>query len=293
MSLPSLTVFTSTVFADVARLWNAAVARAVGRAGRVEIFDDSPAQDLDPSLFPGARLLRRTPERRDFHEAYNDAVRRCETDVLALVDSDVFWLDRALWARAAATLAEPRVAAVSFVSRAGAASHGTFAVALKPPAYREAFAALPGGFFPEIEGVPARPRSEWIEHDTGDLLTRAVIEAGHDVRLLALDGDGGSFVRFDGITLSRRAAGWIGADGAASLARTEDYFFHGWAGSLALRAVHDRTFASGPRWFHPFPDRGVLSRALAAGGGRAKDRLVYLARVRRRAAALRSVLARR
>ena len=46
-------------------------------------------------LFPGAAVLRRSPARRDFHEAYNDAVRRCGTPFLAFVDSDVFWLDPA------------------------------------------------------------------------------------------------------------------------------------------------------------------------------------------------------
>lgn len=134
--------------------------------------------------------------RRDFHEAYNDAVRRCETQFLAFVDSDVFCLDPRAWPRAAEELANSRVAAVSFLSRARTASHGTFAVALRPGPYREALSTLPGGFFPAVEGVdPSVPRTKWIEHDTGDLVTRAVIAAGHEVRFSRLDGDGGAIAR--------------------------------------------------------------------------------------------------
>jgi hypothetical protein len=270
-------------------VWHACVARALGGAARVEIFDDSPAQELDPALFPGAELLRRSGARRDFHEAYNDAVRRCGTTFLAFVDSDVFWLDGGVWPRAAAELSDPRVAAVSFVSRARTASHGTFAVALKPGPYREALAALPGGFFPAVAHVdPATPRERWIEHDTGDLLTRAVLAGGHEIRLLALDGAGGAFARFDGITLSRRASLFIGADGLARMARTSDYFWHGWVGNLFLQRLHDGLFPDGPRYDYPFPRAGAFLRAVSARPGRTRDRLAYLRRLRRKASAVRA-----
>lgn len=289
MSAPTLTVFTATVFADVARLWHACATRALGGAARIEIFDDSPGQDLDPTLFPGAEILGRSPARRDFHEAYNDAVRRCGTTFLAFVDSDVFCLDPGAWPRATAALAEPRAAAVSFVSRARTASHGTFAVALKPAVYREALAALPGGFFPAVEGVDAAtPRDRWVEHDTGDLVTRAVLDAGHEVRLLNEDGHGGAFARFDGITLSRRGSTWIGARGLARMAKTSDYFWHGWAGNLTLKALHDGLFPEGPRYDYPFSRAAALAAAISTDPQKTRDRLSYLLRLRRQAAAVRA-----
>lgn len=287
MSAPSLTVFTATVYADVARIWHACVTRAFGGAARLEIFDDSRDQDIDPALFPGAAVLRRSGARRDFHEAYNDAVRRCGTPFLAFVDSDVFWLDPGAWSRAAEELANPRVAAVSFVSRVRTASHGTFAVALKPAPYREALGTLPGGFFPAVEGVdPSVPRTKWIEHDTGDLVTRAVIAAGHEVRFSRLDGHGGAFARFDGITLSRRASSWMGPAALATMAARSDYFWHGWVGNLALKRLHDGLFPDGPRYDYPFPRAGAILRAVSPSFRRTRERLAYLRRVRRQAAAV-------
>jgi hypothetical protein len=288
VSAPSLTVFTATVYADVARIWHACVTRALGGAARLEIFDDSPAQDLDSALFPGAAVLRRSPLRRDFHEAYNDAVRRCQTPFLAFVDSDVFWLDPGAWPRAAEEFVDPRIAAVSFVSRTRTASHGTFAVALRPGPYRAALEDLPGGFFPAVEGVdPSVPREKWIEHDTGDLMTRAVLAAGHEVRCLSLDHSGG-FARFDGITLSRRAAEWMGARALAAMSRRSDYFWHGYVGNLALRDLHDRLFPDGPRYDYPFPHVAALLRAASPNLRKTRDRLSYLRRLRRQAAAVRA-----
>lgn len=283
VTTPSLTVFTATVYADIARIWHACVTRALGGAARIEIFDDSPVQDLDPALFPGAAVLRRSPARHDFHEAYNDAVRRCQTPFLAFVDSDVFWLDPGAWPRAEKELANPRVAAVSFVSRTRSASHGTFAVALKPEPYRTALEDLPDGFFPAVEGVdPSVPREKWIEYDTGDLMTRAVLAAGHKVRLLSLDG-GGGFARFDGITLSRRAAEWMGPGALATMSRRSDYFWHGYVGNLALRDLHDRLFPDGSRYDYPFPRARALALAASGGPRAAKERLRYLLRLRAKA----------
>ncbi|HEY3351234.1 MAG TPA: hypothetical protein VGM13_15775 [Thermoanaerobaculia bacterium] len=292
MTAPALTVFTATVYGDVARLWHACVARALGDAARIEIFDDSPAQDLDPAFFPAAEILRRSPARRDFHEAYNDAVRRCETPLLAFVDSDVFWLDPGAGKRAAAELADPRVAAVSFVSRTRTSSHGTFAVAVKPALYREALAALPGGFFPAVEGVrPDVPRAGWIEHDTGDLMTRAVLAAGHEVRLLNLERTG-EFARFDGITLSRRAALWMGEAALERISAENDYFWHGWIGNATLKSLHDASFPDGPRYDFPFSRGAALVRAVSPSPRRTRNRLAYVLRLRGQAAAVRALIRR-
>jgi hypothetical protein len=285
---PALTVFTSTVYGDLARIWHACVARALGGAARIEIFDDSPGQDLDPALFPGAAVLRRSPARRDFHEAYNDAVRRCQTPFLAFVDTDVLCVSHAVWPRAEKELARPEVAAVSFVSRSKTESHGTFAVVMKVQAYRRALTSLPGGFFPVIEKLdPTLPPERWSWHDTGDLATRAVVAAGYEVRLLNLD-HGGGFARFDGITLSRRAAEWMGPSALATMSRRSDYFWHGYVGNLALRALHDRFFPDGPRYDYRFPRAAALVRAVSPSPRRTRDRLVYLRRLRRQAAAVRA-----
>ena len=245
---PLVTVFTSTVYPDVARIWHACVRRAfpAGEA-RIEIFHDSDAPGLDAGWFPGAEILPRTPSRREYHDAYNDAVARVETPYLAFVDSDVFWISRELWPFVRRELAPPRVAAVSLVSRTRRPSHGTFAVVMKAAAYRQVFgAALPAGFFPAAERPDAEvPFERWVWYDTGDLATQAVRDAGWEVQLLHRDHEQ-LLVRFHGITLSRRGAEHVGGENLARLAGRDRYFFRGYAGNLALRALHDRLFPGGP-----------------------------------------------
>lgn len=287
---PALTVFTATVYGDLVRIWHACVARTLGDAARIEIFDDSPGQDLDPGLLPGATVLRRSPARRDFHEAYNDALRRCPTPLLAFVDSDVFWLSAAAWLRARQDLASPEVAAVSCVSRTKTESHGTFAVVLRVEDYRRVLARFPGGFFPAIERLdPAVPKERWTWHDTGDLMTRAVVSSGREVRLLNLER-AGDFARFDGITLSRRAAVWMGEAALARTSAGSDYFWHGWIGNTVLKALHDAAFVDGPRYDFPFSRTRALALTAAGGLRVARSRLRYVARMARQARAIRRAL---
>jgi hypothetical protein len=282
---PALTVFTSTVYADVARIWHACVARATSGTARIEVFDDSPGQDLPEAAFRGATVLRRSPARRDFHEAYNDALARAATPLLAFVDTDVLCVSGAVWPRAEKELARPEVAAVSFVSRSKTESHGTFAVVMKVEAYRRALASLPGGFFPAIEKLDlALPPERWAWHDTGDLATRAVVAAGYEVRLLNLDH--GGFARFDGITLSRRAAEWMGPGALATMSRRSDYFWHGYVGNLALRDLHNRLFPDGPRYAFAFPRARALALTASGGPRAAKERLCYLLRLKAQARAV-------
>jgi hypothetical protein len=276
---PAVTVFTSTVYADVARLWHACITRAFPPgAALVEIFDDSP-RGLDPHLFPGATIMPRGPARRDFHEAYNDALARAVTPYLAFVDSDVFWVDPGVFRRAREDLARDEVAAVSCVSRSKTESHGTFAVVMKVAAYRKALAHLPDGFFPRIENLdPSLPAERWSWHDTGDLATRAVVAAGWEVRLLNLETTG-SFARFDGITLSRRAAEWMGPKALVTMAGESDYFWHGYAGNSVLASLHDRLFPAGPRYAFPFARLPVLWLAGRGGPRAALQRVLYLKRI--------------
>ena len=125
-----------------------------------------------------------------------------------------------------------------------------------------------------------------IEHDTGDLVTRAVVAASHEVRPLRLDGDGCAFARFDGITLSRRASSWMGPAALATMAKRSDYFWHGYVGNLALRDLHDRLFPDGPRYDYPFPRARALALTASGGPRAAKRRLRYLMRLKAQARAV-------
>ena len=90
---PVLTVFTATVYPGVARIWYGCVRKAFpsGQA-KFEIFYDSDANRLVTEEFPGATILPRTAARREYHDAYNDAVERAQTPYLAIIDSEVLFV---------------------------------------------------------------------------------------------------------------------------------------------------------------------------------------------------------
>jgi len=280
---PLVTVLTCTVYPDVARVWHACVRRSFpADEARMEIFYDSDRGGLDPAHFPGAEILPRTPARREYHDAYNDAVARVETPYLAFVDSDVFWISEELWPFVRRELAAPRVAAVSLVSRHRRPSHGTFAVVMKAAVYREVFsAALPAGFFPAAERPDAAvPFERWVWYDTGDLATQAVRDAGWEVQLLHRDHEE-LLVRFHGITLSRRGAEHVGGGNLARLAGRDRYFFRGYAGNLALRGLHDRLFPAGPRYGFALGRGPLLRESLRNPPRELAWRAGYLADLRR------------
>jgi hypothetical protein len=273
-----VTVFTSTIYPDLARLWLACIHRSFPAAETaIEIFQDSDEHVLDPRWLPGATLLRRTPARREFHEAYNDALVRVETPYLAFVDTDVFWITPDLWPRVRQELARPEVGAVSCASREQTVSHGTFAVVMKAAAYREALKSLPDGFFPAIEDPdPAVPEERWVRHDTGDLATRAVVEAGWEVELLHLYRTG-ELARFRGITLSRRSAEWLGRRALVRMCHRSRYFWRGYLGNLVLQRLHDRVFPDGPRYGFPYGSGPLLLQSLRRDH---RYRLAYLRELR-------------
>ncbi len=264
-----LTVFTASVFPDVARLWHAVVSRAFpSQDAKLEIFADCQG-GFDPALFPGAELHSPTPRRRDHHEAYNDAVRRVSTPYLAIIDSDVFWLSSRIWPRVQDCLNDPRVAAMGCVSRRRVKSHGTFSVVLKPAIYRELLETLPTGFCKAVAD-PALPVHQWAWADTGDLITEQARRAGYDVQLHHLDQTG-EIVRFDTITVFRLATRL--AD-LWDLERetTGTFFWRGCLGNLILKRIHDRLFPEGPAYdFSVDPRR--LSHALSRRGSRESARL--------------------
>lgn len=260
---PLVTVFTSTIYPDLARVWHACVSRSFpADEARIEVFQDSDEHLVDPRWLPGTAVLRRSPARREFHEAYNDALARAQTPYLAFVDTDVFWITPDLWPRVREELKRPEVGAVSCASREQTVSHGTFAVVMKVEAYREALKGLPGGFFPAIENPdPSVPEHRWVRHDTGDLATRAVAEAGWKVELLHLYRTG-ELARFRGITLSRRSAEWLGRRALVRMCHRSRYFWRGYLGNLILKRLHDRLFPDGPRYAFPHGAGPLLLQSL-------------------------------
>lgn len=268
----TLTVFTSTVYPDVARLWHACVRRSFPEA-RVEIFWDS---EQPAPGFPDATLLRRTPERRDYHEAYDDALARCSTPYLAFTDTDVFWTCRDLWPRLRDELErDERLAAVSCISRHDRPSHGTFAVILKADVYRRVRAS----FAPAVQDVdPAVPWQRWTHWSSGDLAARAVLDAGYTIKLLHLDREGRELVRFDGITAPRRIGEHLPA---SSLMTAGRYHWGGLLGNRVLAGLHDRLFpAQHQRYEMTVPAVPLLREALLRGPRETMKRLRLYARCR-------------
>lgn len=265
---PVLTVFTASARLDLARLWLACVARAfAGERVAIEIFGESESV-LDPSLLPGATILRPAPSRRDYQEALNDALRRVTTPYLAFIDTDVFWTSAETWPHVKERLENDRCAAVSCVSRTATKGHGTFAVVVKVAPYRKALANVPDGFFAAAEREePGEPPGRWSGHDTGDLLLRAVVAQGGRVELLHLDVEG-AFVKFDALTCTHLLAMWAGSRPVLTLARQNGYIRDSILGNLALAGVHRRLFPGGP----PF-EFGVSEAALWASLARHPSRL--------------------
>ena len=274
---PVLTVFTASARLGLARLWLACVERAFPRDEVVvEIFDDSKDGALMPGLLPRATVVRPAPGRRDFQEAYNDALGRAATPWLAFLDTDAYAVSREVWPRVCARL-RPGVAAVFCAPRTATEGHDTVALVLNVSAYRAALADVPGGFLPRVgrEDPAGRP-GQWRGHDTGDLLTRAVTERGGAVDVLPLEEEG-AFVRFDALTNTHLLAEWSGSGPLLALANEQAYFREGCLGNLALRGVYRRMFPGGP----PFSFRvssGAVWRAVASGGFRSLRDAVSRAR---------------
>lgn len=277
-----LTVFTATVYPDVARMWYACVRRAFPAATtKFEIFYDSDGDGLPRDCFDGASILRRTPDRRDHHDAYNDAVKRAETPYLAIIDTDVFWTNCELWDQVQSWLESPGVAAVSCVSRSRRKSHGTYAVVLKPEIYRQILEKLPDGFYPGAEFLdPQLPMTEWRWFDTGDMLTQAVMDAGYTVELLHLDKSR-EVVRFYGVTLSRRGGRNFGATALAEMAGKDKYFWRGYVSNLVLQRVYYRVFSDGPEYNFPFKSIPLVLRSLWATPSLLAWRYGFLRRILR------------
>ncbi len=263
---PRLTVFTSSVYPDIVRIWNDCIRSSLpAEEICVEVFFDSSSDRLNDSMLPGATILRRNRRCRDFHDAYNEALARAATPYLAFVDTDVFWLSSAVWPRALKELELNEVAAVSCVSRTNREIPGTFAVIMKTDVYRRILAEVPGGFYPALEGIaPGIAPEQWKRFDTGDRAARAVVEAGYEIRLLNLDQQG-AFARFHGLTLTRRALEWIGPENFLKVAGDSSYHWTGLAGNAILKKLHDRIYPDAGSFDFPFSPSYAWRTALGHG----------------------------
>ena len=120
------------------------------------------------------------------------------------------------------------MAAVSGVSKRHVASHATSAVVLKVDAYRRILDDGPTGFLPAVEDIDLDRRpARWRGLDTGDRITQAMIEAGHEVQRLHLD-DGDEIAVFNHISFSRRIAEWLTGRAPARIFGNE-VFWEGYA----------------------------------------------------------------
>ena len=150
---------------------------------------------------------------------------------------------------------------------------------MKTDVYRSVLADLPGGFDPAIEGIaPGTPKEQWRLIDTGDRAARAVVAAGYEIRLTNLDEDG-EFVRFDGLTLTRRALDWIGSANFLKVAGGSEYHWNGLAGNAVLKRLHDRLFPHETPFDFPFSQGDALRKAFGTYPRALPRRLARLARI--------------
>ncbi|MEO8127151.1 MAG: hypothetical protein ABJF23_04205 [Bryobacteraceae bacterium] len=258
-----LTVFTSAVYPDLARLWYACVTRAFPPdTTAFEIFDDSGGT-LDASWFPRATILSRTDSRRDFQESYNDAIARAKTPFLAFIDTDIFWTSPDVWTELHPYLQRPGLAAIACISRRHRPSHGTFAVVMNVNKYRTVMNCLPDGFLPlSVRFGPGVPMDEWSGYDTGDRITDAVRKAGFEVQLRQ-QGEGGPLVCFESVTMYRRTAERVGAHSLASMARNSNWLWRGCISSYVLERLHNRLYPATK--IHSHRSAGALGMVIGMG----------------------------
>jgi hypothetical protein len=165
-------------YPDLARLWHRWVMRelvpafaALQMDVEVNIFCDANAEQFEARDFPGVRFTRSGPEMRDFMEFYDVTLEATDCDFLLFLDADTFILDGEWAASYFLRFDDPRVAAVSFVPRAG--EPAIFALLCRVEIYRALFEpAMACRYeFPEIwpNGVNPQP---------GDVAARELTKAG-------------------------------------------------------------------------------------------------------------------
>ncbi|HMA30003.1 MAG TPA: hypothetical protein VKS23_09070 [Thermoanaerobaculia bacterium] len=188
-------------YADLARLWYrfvarhlAPVLRAAGADVEILVFRDAHPESFDPKDFPGATLLAAGPFARDFLEFYDAALLR-ESDILFLLDADLFVLDGSWVASFLARFEDPSVAAVSLLRRTE--QPGVYALLARTSAYRALDAPA---FAPSYEGL-GTPAA--VNRQPGDRAAIALRARGLTILDVPASAAAGRLADFHGTTVIR------------------------------------------------------------------------------------------
>ena len=232
-------------YADLARLWYRFVGRdlvpalrAAGADVELLVFRDARPASFDPRHFRGATLLAPGPDARDFLEFYDAALAR-DSDVLFLLDADLFVLDGAWVSSLLARFEDLSVAAVSLVRRTE--QPGVYALLARTDAYR----ALPApAFAPSYEGLgtpAAVNRQPW---DRAAIALRARGFTIFDVPASEAEGRVSDFHGTTVIRASREVFGGTLGPRFEALLSEKPYFQMGAYDNLLLGTLYRDVFGS-------------------------------------------------
>lgn len=168
-------------YPDLARLWHRFVMRELVPAFaalqldvEVNIFCDANAEQFAPQDFPNVRFTRSGAGMRDFMEFYDATLEATACDFLLFLDADTFILDGDWAAAYFSRFDDPRVAAVSFVPRAGAPA--IFALLCRVESFRALVAPALGCRYEFPEDWP-----NGVNLQPGDFAARELAKAGKSI----------------------------------------------------------------------------------------------------------------
>jgi hypothetical protein len=277
-----ITIASAHRYPDLARLWYRTAARdvvpAFRRAGAevsVVLFRDAAPGSFPPEWFEGAILAAPSEACRDFIEFY-DAVLGADADFVLFVDADVFLFDGAWVASHLPLFADPRLAAVSLLSRTG--QPGIFALLARASAYR----ALPApALAPSYEGLADWPNA--VNRQPGDRAAIALRAAGWRIAEVAARDAARHLSDFHATTAIRATREKLGpflgprldAFFAEKLYLSMGAYDNLLLGSL-YRALYREPFAAGPDGVHFSGSATVEALRAAFAGIRSRESLARL-----------------
>jgi hypothetical protein len=232
-------------YPDLARLWFRSVSRdvlpafrAAGADVEILVFRDANPEAFDSRHFPGATLLSPGPGARDFLEFYDAALAR-ESDILFLLDADVFVLDGEWVASFLGRFLDPTVVAVSLLRRRD--QPGVYALLARTSAYR----ALPApALAPSYEGLDS---PAVVNRQPGDRAAIALRAQGLTILDVPASEAVGRISDFHGTTVIRASreifGGLLGPRFDALLAE-KPYFAMGAYDNLLLGTLYRDVFGS-------------------------------------------------
>lgn len=277
-----LTIASAHRYPDLARLWYRTVARDLAPALRsagaevsVLLFRDATPDSFPAEWFDGAILGAPSAACRDFLEFY-DAVLLADADLVLFVDADVFLFDGPWAASHLALFADPRLAAVSLLSRTG--QPGVFALLARAAAYR----ALPApALAPSYERLADWPHA--VNLQPGDRAAAALRASGWRIAEVSARDAAPHVADFHATTAIRATRERLGpllGGRLDALVAEKLYLSMGAYDNLLLgslyRALYGQPFAAGPDGVHL--SGSATAEALAAGFAaiRSRDALARL-----------------